>query len=115
MFKLDGGVSPLHSYNLTLINIVLEICYLTVQLCLAIILIQGADKLTDYFYVAISLQGAVLVLGMISIVIPRAVLLGGAYVYGDLEVFHWAERIDAKKRLTDANRATVNVDDQVYT
>ena len=112
---LDGRVSPLNSYNVTLTNIVLEIAYLTVPLCLTIRLIQEADKLTDYFYVAVSFQGAALVLGMAAIVTPRAVLLGGAYVYGDLEVFHWSERIDAHKLAKDANRTTINVDDQTYT
>ena len=115
MKSLDGRVSPLNSYNVTLANIVLEIAYLTIPLCLTIRLIQEADKLTDYFYAAVSFQGAALVLGMAAIVTPRAFLLGGAYVYGDLEVFHWSERIDAHKLAKDANCTTINVDDQVYT
>lgn len=89
MTRLNEKVSPLNSYNITLINIVLELFYLTVPLCFTIALIQSAEKLSGYFYVAVCLEGTALVMGMMAIVIPRAVLLGGACVYGDLDVFLW--------------------------
>lgn len=93
MNRLDGRVTTLNSYNITLLNIVLELVCLTVPICFTIELISRAEKLTDYFYVAVGLEGAALVMGMIAIVTPRAILLGGAEVYGDLWVFHWDERM----------------------
>ena len=86
-----------------------------IPLCFTIALIQRADKFTDYFYVALGFQGEALVLGMIAIIAPRAALLGGAYVYGDLEVFHWRDRIQNWERSKKENVAIVDVDDKNYT
>ena len=52
---------------------------------------------------------------MIAIVAPRAALLGGAYVYGDLEVFHWRDRIQNWERSKKENVTIVDVDDKNYT
>ena len=115
MKKLDEQVSPLFSYNITLINIILEVGYLLVSIYFPIELMSRNENFTEYFYAWTALGGAALVLGMYAVVIPRLILLGGAEVYGDLEVKLWQERIQAHDARRTRTRTRVQVTDDTYT